>query len=55
MVLPTDFFDKRQIQLMGKDILNFSVIFYKIKIYQNKHLPLPIYFSYSDYINLLKQ
>lgn len=55
MVLPTDFFDKRQIQLMGKDILNFFCYFLQNKkIYQNKHLPLPVNFLYSDYMNLLK-
>ena len=51
MILPTDFFDKRQIQLMGKDILNFFAYFLQnIRLYQNKHLPLPTHFLYNDYI-----
>ena len=45
MILPTDFFDKRQIQLMGKDILNFFGYFLQNKkIYKSKYLPMPIYF-----------
>lgn len=45
MILPTDFFDKRQIQLMGKDILNFFGYFLQNKnLYKSKYLPMPIYF-----------
>ena len=43
MILPTDFFEKRQIQLMGKDVINFHQYYLQNKKhYQNKYTIFPL-------------
>ena len=42
MMLPIDFFEKRQIQLMGKDVINFhQYLLQNKKYFQGKHLFFP--------------
>jgi hypothetical protein len=45
MILPVDFYEKRQIQLLGKDVLNFHQYFLQnTKAYQKKYPPFPSLF-----------